>query len=423
MSRPAGNTQLKAARQAAGFTSQQALADAMTGAALDLGLHGFQVSVRQVRRWESASPPWPQADHQRLLSHVLRLPIKDLGFRAPWDSKPAGDVRTAPEGVHVVTALAASLPRPTSSAVLRPPSTGTDYAAITTAHRRLYWTVQPAQLHQAIVEHANLGTKLLAETSGNARRVLAAALAESLLLAARIEFFDLRQADQADTTLIRALQAAGEADDALLGAAVLAHAAFVPGWAGRKDEAEERMVAARTYARRGPASAEFLAWLNAVEAECLTRCGDYRGALRLLARAEEALAADGEHSSPSWMDWFSPARLAAFKGNTQLKAGHLSQARATLRQVLADLPPDMGKQRAVVLADLAAVEATDQNLEQACKLAGEALDQLAATWYATGMERIRDLRRSLAPWQDMAAVRALDDRLYGWGTTLSALQR
>lgn len=36
------------------------------------------------------------------------------------------------------------------------------------------------------------------------------------------------------------------------------------------------------------------------------------------------------------MDWFSPARLAAFKGNTQLKASHLPQARATLTQALDD---------------------------------------------------------------------------------------
>jgi hypothetical protein len=115
--------------------------------------------------------------------------------------------------------------------------------------------------------------RLLSETAGVSRTLLATALAEALLLAGRIEFFDLRQPDDADATVVRALQAAGEADDALLGSAILAHAAFIPGWVSRRDETADRMRAARTYTRRGPASAEFLAWLDAVEAECETIVG------------------------------------------------------------------------------------------------------------------------------------------------------
>ncbi|MDT0613389.1 hypothetical protein [Streptomyces lancefieldiae] len=53
------------------------------------------------------------------------------------------------------------------------------------------------------------------------------------------------------------------------------------------------MIATRAYARRAPASAEFLAW-------------------------------------------FSPAGLAAFKGNAQLLAGHHPQARAALVEALGE---------------------------------------------------------------------------------------
>jgi hypothetical protein len=44
------------------------------------------------------------------------------------------------------------------------------------------------------------------------------------------------------------------------------------------------------------------------------------------------------------------------------------------------------------------------------------------TWYATGMDRIREVRRTLQPWANHECVRHLDDRFYEWGTTLSALQ-
>ncbi|MFB7377135.1 transcriptional regulator [Kitasatospora purpeofusca] len=423
------NLALKAARQAAGYPSQQALADALSRSARQLGLT-IVVSVRQVRRWESDSPPWPQEDYQRLLTQVLHQPVEDLGFRPPWDKAagPAPAPTAAPATPAVSpapTVLRGALPRPASRAGSQPTTIGADFGTVVEAHRRLYLSVAPALLHRAVAEHANLGTALLGETSGVPRRILASALAESLLLLARIEFFDLRQPDAADTTLVRALQAAGEADDSLLGAAVLAHSAFVPGWAGRLPAARERMRAARTYARRVPAVAvEVLAWLDAVEAECLTRCGDQRGALSLLHHAEDLLAVGGGDAlPPDWFTWFSPVRLRAFRGNAELAAGLIPQARSTLEQVLAELPEADGKQRIVVLGDLAALEAATRAPEAACALLEQALDQLAVTWYATGMDRVRDARRALAPWEGTDAVRRVDDRLYSWSATLSSLQR
>lgn len=423
MSQSTANTRLKAARQHAGYASQQAFANALTQAAPRIGLGPMEVSVRQIRRWESPAPPWPRAEHQRLLVHVLQLPIEQLGFNPPWQSSAPASGQGAASQQPAPTSVPAGLPLPQPTTAVQPPTIGADYNTITVAHRRLYRSVQPTHLHPIVVEHTRLGLHLLAETTGVARRLLATALAESLLLAGRIEFFDLRQPDEADVTYIRAFQAAGEADDPLLGAAILAHAAFVPGWAQRLDDAAERLRAARTYARRGPASAAFLAWIDAVEAECDTRCGRPKDALRMIAHAEDVLSIGSEHQSPEWFTWFSTVRLAAFKGNTQLKAGRYAQAGDTLTAALKALPTDEGKQRTVILGDLAAVEVARKHPEEACAYAQDALDQLAITWYATGMERIRDVRQSLQSWADTDCVRQLDDRLYGWQTTLSALRR
>src|ERR1700759_5530486 len=96
MTRPIGNVRLKAARQHAGYGSQQALADALTRAAPHPrpAPHPApaprETSPRQTRRWESASPPWPRADHQRLLVHVFQLPIEELGFTPPWEVSTGG---------------------------------------------------------------------------------------------------------------------------------------------------------------------------------------------------------------------------------------------------------------------------------------------------------------------------------------------
>jgi len=59
------------------------------------------------------------------------------------------------------------------------------------------------------------------------------------------------------------------------------------------------------------------------------------------------------------------------------------------------LPDESVKQRSVILGDLAAVAVGENDPERACALAESALDQLARTWYATGMDRIRAVRESL----------------------------
>ncbi|MFC7882941.1 transcriptional regulator [Streptomyces sp. NPDC057376] len=424
MTRPTGNVRLKAARVAAGFNSQQGLADALSEHAKRMGVRGLSIGVRQVRRWESDNPPWPQPDCQRVLAQLLGQSLEALGFTPPWgtDGVSAGPGQRVPvPGAATALGLPGVPGRRTTAS--HPATVGTDFHAVTKSHRRLYWTVAPAGLHPAVEAHATLGCVLLREAAEPTRSVIAAALAETYLLAGRIEFFDLREPGLAHETLLLALQAASEADAPLLGSAVIAHMAFIPGWVGDREAACERMTAARTYARRTHASAEFLAWLDAVEAECETRCGDPRMALRLIGHAEDVMKDGNAHSSPEWMDWFSPARLAAFKGNTQLLAGHLPQARTTLLEALDAMAPGEEKQRTVVYGDLAAVEAASGNPEGACSYAGQALDQLALTWYATGMDRVREVRRALTPHQQERCVRDLDDRLYDWSTTVSALSR
>ena len=81
------------------------------------------------------------------------------------------------------------------------------------------------------------------------------------------------------------------------------------------------------------------------------------------------------------------------------------------------------KQRTVILGDLAAVAAAQHDPDAACRHAEQALQQLAITWYATGMHWILEVRKALQKWAEQACVQALDDQLYDWQATLSTLQR
>ncbi len=425
-----GNTRLRSARQGLGLRSQQALAEAVTHAARSIGLR-LSVTVRTVRRWESENPPWPQPDHQAALEALFQRSITDLGFAPPWTDSTGklppddGTRRRAGDSAAARIAGGSLAPFPARPAVATlPGSVASDYITITSAHRRMYYTVPAGRLHKPVATHANLGAALLPAVPEAARTSLATAVAESSMLAGRLEFFDLQQPEAAQNSLVVALHAAQESRDPLLGSAILAHMAFIPAFSGeskRAEEARDKMRAARAFARRGPASPEMLAWLDAVEAEAETRFGDTRKALRLISHGEDILATAERRPSPAWLDWFSPDRLAGFKGNTLLADRQFGAAREILQNVLRTGTDSEAKQRAVTLADLAAVAVAENHPEEACALAEAALDNLARYWYATGMDRLRAVRQSLAQWESLPCVRDLDERLYDWNTTVNAL--
>jgi hypothetical protein len=219
-------------------------------------------------------------------------------------------------------------------------------------------------LHDAVATHVRLGIVLVASVPEAARRSLAAAVSESSLLAGRIEFFDTQNPQEAQQRFVVALQAAQEAHDSLLGAAVLAHMAFIPAFSGdsrRAEEARDKVRAARTFARRASAPPEMTAWLHAVEAEVETRFGDTRKALQVIRQAEEVYATQEPRRVLAWLDWFSPVRLAGFKGNTLLMDRQPGPARETLQRVLDQLPDDSAKQRSVILGGLAAVAVSEND--------------------------------------------------------------
>jgi hypothetical protein len=91
--------------------------------------------------------------------------------------------------------------------------------------------------------------------------------------------------------------------------------------------------------------------------------------------------------------------------------------------VLSDPSIAGNRGHSVILGDLAAVEAAQHNPEAACAYAIQALDQLGRQWYATGMDRVLEVRKALQPDAGLDCVQRLDDRLYDWQATLSTLQR
>ncbi|TVT52052.1 transcriptional regulator [Amycolatopsis rhizosphaerae] len=267
------------------------------------------------------------------------------------------------------------------------------YATMTAAQRDLYWEMPPALLVDAALAHTRLGVELLDTGANDADgRLLAGSVAESALLSARLAFFDLGQPALAVQAFVIAERTAELADDHGLAAAIAAHHAFIPGFAGQESEAHSYLEAAHAHARYagGPM---LRSWLHCVTAEILARTGQAAASRDRIRQAEDSMTTSG--SDPDWLDFFTPDRLPGFAGNAALLAGRNSQAVNRLNQALERIGSRAAKQRSVLLLDLAAAHVPDDP-DHALELAVQACDLLESEPYVTAYQRIPGVRRALA---------------------------
>ena len=75
------------------------------------------------------------------------------------------------------------------------------------------------------------------------------------------------------------------------------------------------------------------------------------------------------------------------------------------------------------LLDYADVHALLDQQPRRGPYAEQALELLGTSWYATGMDRVLEVRKALQPDAELECAQRLDDLLYGWQATLSTLQR
>ncbi|MBG0818673.1 helix-turn-helix transcriptional regulator [Planomonospora sp. ID82291] len=391
------------------------------------------LTANTVRRWETGER-WPEPRYRKHLVAIFNKPASELGLLTPEElaMRPVSDVvreirrllsMIGDEGIDRGTFLRALLgvglfgplltEGPDSPAWKRLESVldgrgnldadSVDaYADVVTRQSALYWSTPAAELFEASAAHTQLGVRLLRTSSStDLRERLAGAAARSALLTGRIAFFDLQQPVTAQRLFQTAILATRECGDHALAAAVLAHAAFVPGFARDEAAAQGLIEAAFAHAWHGVGPLT-RAWLHCVASEIRARCGDAKGCLRHIDRADRAI--DGTGDDPAWLDFFGRARLDGFAGYSALAAGETAEAARRLDRALGALGDGEGKQRSVLLADLAAAHA-GSDADLAIARLDEAVEALTGAWYATGYERIDRVQRALPDGREMQTVR------------------
>lgn len=399
------------------------------------------LTANTVRRWETGERR-PDPRYRKHLVGIMGKPASELGLLTPEELRmrpgPATSAEVdlaAPGRGTPDDALRRSLLRGPATAdplpLLTPllslesgdsggPARAADpdaYIAVTESHRRLYWTTPARLLYEAAYAHTQLGIELLRGASGQTRVRLASALAESALLTARLALFDLRNGAVAERSLEVALAATRESGDHALATVVRGHMAFRLIFGPTPGDAREILAAARQHTWHG-VSPVVRSWLHCVASEAEARAGDAATGRHQIDLARKALESDAAAPHPDWLDFYGPARMQSFAGYAALSAGDHDEAAACLTGALTSLTSREGKQRSVVLADLARAHGDDA--DRAASLLVQAVDALATDWYRTGYDRVRAVRPML---RDSRVAADVDQRLDALGATVPEMVR
>jgi hypothetical protein len=235
---------------------------------------------------------------------------------------------------------------------------------VTGGFRRLESTTAAADLGAPVTAHLRF---IAGQLDRGGSQLAAASEAAGLAAWLAVDQADDAQAGQ---HYRRAVRYAEHSGSDVLAAYMLGSMALWAAETGRATEAGRLLgQARRSIPQAAPPTVH--AWLAAIEATTLASAGDADAALAACKRAETAEAAGHEPMWP-WLFPFDAVKLAVYVGACATRPRLPRTALPALTEALDGLGPSRTKQRALVLADLAANHRALGDHDQARELAAEA---------------------------------------------------
>jgi tetratricopeptide (TPR) repeat protein len=287
-----------------------------------------------------------------------------------------------------------------------------DLEAVTASLESQYATVAPVTLTGAVQGHLATLTQLLDGHPPVQLQTRLYSLAGEVAGLAGWLSADMGQHDRALIYFDNGIKAAQEAKDQALGAYLLGSVTTLPAFREHSPQATIHVLREETRGFRAhDATPATRAWLASLDAEASAMLGDASGALNALEHSEAAIEAteDTDGVRPI-VSFFDRARLAGEQGLCYVRLRRFDDAKTAFQTGLAQLDAS-SKIRARLLTGLATVHVRQGEIEQACRIAGEALRIATRTRTALSLQQVYDVRRQLERWQDSRPVRELDEQL------------
>ncbi|MGP3977868.1 transcriptional regulator [Streptomyces sp. 8N114] len=404
---------------------------------------GIPLATNRTTMWKWEQGQEPDADAQRVLADLLRVPHERVqaegwprwlpvwevtGLTAPWTE--AGTVEALADLVGsgrmdrrgfltitgaALTGLAASWAEaPSTFASALNGDRVTDTMVSTIEQRISTLRTLDDQLGGARLLEQARGDLALITNLLNAGRYTDKIRIRLYALAARVSHLTgwmaydagLRSAGQ--RYYVGALRSARTAADDAFGAFTLAEMGVHVSEAGRTAERVDLITTAIDNAPRtlSPYTQSFL-YLH--KAEALSRDGDHQRAGTALNRAASLWERHTVEENPEWLDWFGEAQLKSTEGKVLLRAGQVERATSSLETSVKNAAP---RDKAVRSSRLAEARLTGNDLEGALDAANygaELLEDKVSSVRA--LDRLKEFSEQLHPHKSVPAVREFRERL------------
>ncbi|MFF7991812.1 hypothetical protein ACFZDG_18710 [Kitasatospora xanthocidica] len=408
-------------RKAAGYT-QETFVAAFSKMAQHMAIDAA-VSVRQLRRWESPSPPLPHPGQQAVIEAMLGIPLIELGFNVPptrTRDRPTSGHHEDVDRRRFVVDVGAIL-----GATALPPVRGRRIGAsdvkilqsqvsglYTIDHSRGGKVAQKAALHVLRqVEKAMTGGAYL-ERVGHQLHTLSGTLHSHL---GWIEF-DAGRPARARAACTEALTSARLIGDPLLEVRSLDKLSMLAVEQRRPWEALAAATAAGDLAQAhgGPKVRSVVALRLA---RALSSTGDHAGARRALSLALTWHdRSDQDTDAPRWTAFAGQVEVDYATAAWHVETGRPVHAIPFLRSAVNRLGPTYSRNAALYRARLAEVLMKAGEVEEACAAASASADAAQGMTSARLVARLRAVATS-AELIDTASTRDFLERMRELGVT------
>ncbi len=229
-------------------------------------------------------------------------------------------------------------------------------------------------------------------------------------------YYDIDKINDAKIYYRLAASAAEEVGNHALKATALGREGFLPVYQGKPDEALPLLREAYVLAEKSTTGVT-RAWVGMMEAEALSKIeGREKECLSVLQKVEDVfLEVDVYQEAPNQDDrkWtgFNRPTLIGYKGACLLHLRQPEEARSMLLATLEQLPSGPTRRRSLILTDLALSYVQNQEIEEACKTATQALIYTAQAKSPRSLQRLKSFQKTLQPWRNLACVRRLQNAM------------
>jgi tetratricopeptide (TPR) repeat protein len=404
---------------------------------------GIPLATNRTTVWKWEQGQEPDADAQRVLADLLRVPDEQVraegwprwlpvwevtGLTAPWTeagtvealSDLVGSGRMDRRGFLTITGtaltgLAASwVDAPSAFASALSGDRVTDTMVSTIEQRICTLRTLDDQLGGArLLEQARGDLALVTGLLSGGRytdrvrlRLYALAARVSHLTGWMAYDAGLRSAGQ--RYYVGALRSARTAGDDAFGAFILAEMGVHVSEAGRTAERVDLISTAIDNAPHSLSSCT-QSFLYLHKAEALSRDGYHRKAGTALNRAASLWERDAEEENPDWLDWFGEAQLRSTEGKVLLRSGQVERATSSLETSVASAAP---RDRAVRSSRLAEARLAGSDLEGALDAANYGAGLLEDSVSSVrALDRLKEFSARLELHKYVPSVREFRERL------------